>query len=855
MHLKEGTAGRHGGGALLGKTLLILDEAHTVAPATSTRYAVDSDITGIIREIAPRFEHRLFLSATPHNGHSNSFSSLLEILDSQRFTRGVPVTSGAQLEPVMVRRLKSDLIELGVQGCPKRAIVQVDLHHDGGTWHQRTLTEGVTADANAIGSGSDAEIELARLLAQYGDLLKTRTKRARLVLVNLQKRLLSSVEAFYRTLSLHARTVTEADADSSRAPATAIALADDEDEYGAEDDSQLALAVESASRQLGAPTTTSKSLLDAMLKLSEQSRREPGAKVLALIDWIRRHQCAAVQIGGATSPSRKKGVLPAWSDTRVIVFTEYADTKRHLREVLTAAFEGTAQGDARLMEFHGGMSDQQREEVQRAFNGSPSQYPVRVLLATDAAREGVNLQGHCADLFHFDVPWNPARLEQRNGRIDRTLQAADEVRCHYFFFPQREEDKVLKTLVGKVDTIRRELGSLGAVVSERLATVLSDGITPDTLDKLDQAERDDAGRQTAARELESSRSAVERLRLEDEVVARIHNESKQVVDFDPALLRDAVDVGMELAGGTRMKAVGNGRPSGHDGAFELPEPPSWAATFDKLRPARERNESFFEWRKRPARPVVFRAPETMSDDVVQLHLSHPLVQRVLARFRAQGFGAHDLSRVTVIRNPQDALARVIAFGRLSLFVPSATRLHEELIAVAAHWIEGKGQGRLKPFAEEADRRALAQLETLLAQSPEGADVAEGVERKLVAAAPGDFAELWKHVRDEAEAREHEASAKLKARGAKEASDLRAILAAQKAAISKQLTSKQLGFDFAEANKEEQHQFQMDRDHMDRRLKLIDGEMETQPRDLEALYKVVLHRLEPVGLVYLWPATR
>jgi SNF2 family DNA or RNA helicase len=69
-------------------TLLILDEAHHAAPSSGVRYAIDSRITRAIRDIAPRFEHRLFLSATPHNGHSNSFSSLLEILDSYRFTRG-----------------------------------------------------------------------------------------------------------------------------------------------------------------------------------------------------------------------------------------------------------------------------------------------------------------------------------------------------------------------------------------------------------------------------------------------------------------------------------------------------------------------------------------------------------------------------------------------------------------------------------------------------------------------------------------------------------------------------------------------------------------------------------------------
>jgi SNF2 family DNA or RNA helicase len=72
-------------------SLLILDEAHHTAPSSGSRYAIDSKITRAIRDIAPRFEHRLFLPATPHNGHSNSFSALLEILDPQRFCRGVPV--------------------------------------------------------------------------------------------------------------------------------------------------------------------------------------------------------------------------------------------------------------------------------------------------------------------------------------------------------------------------------------------------------------------------------------------------------------------------------------------------------------------------------------------------------------------------------------------------------------------------------------------------------------------------------------------------------------------------------------------------------------------------------------------
>src|SRR5262249_37761843 len=155
-------------------------------------YAIDSKITRAIREIAPRFEHRLFLSATPHNGHSNSFSALLELLDPQRFCRGVPVRSNRLLEDVMVRRLKEDIRAVGVPGFPERKIRQIDI-------------DGLPAEA--------PELRLSELLDQYRQLreerLKDETKRkqaaAGLLICGLQQRLLSSVEAFARTLKVHRR--------------------------------------------------------------------------------------------------------------------------------------------------------------------------------------------------------------------------------------------------------------------------------------------------------------------------------------------------------------------------------------------------------------------------------------------------------------------------------------------------------------------------------------------------------------------------------------------------------------------------------------------------------------------------
>jgi len=151
------------------KAMLVLDEAHVVAPASASRYAVDTDTTRSIRSLADHFEHRLFLSATPHNGHSNSFSALLEMLDPQRFTRGTRVRE-SQLAPVMVRRLKGDLRALGTaQQYPERQVRAVRLIHADGRWAAEWLRPaGVHVERRVdLGVGHSAELELSAMLARY----------------------------------------------------------------------------------------------------------------------------------------------------------------------------------------------------------------------------------------------------------------------------------------------------------------------------------------------------------------------------------------------------------------------------------------------------------------------------------------------------------------------------------------------------------------------------------------------------------------------------------------------------------------------------------------------------------------
>lgn len=805
------------------KSLLVLDEAHTAAPATASRYAVDSHITRLIRdELGERFDNRLFLSATPHNGHSNSFSALMAMLDPQRFTRGVPIEAGSKaLSAVMVRRLKRDLKALGKSDFPERKVVRV-----------------------GIAGRERVEVKLSRLLAAYSRLMRPERGQGQLVFINLQKRLLSSVAAFHRTLQAHAaRAASGKAARETQLDLASVLRRSDDDARGIDDDEldeTDAAEVAAATHALSSPEGRAKELLDEMLSLAERHRFAPDGKVEALVEWIGKN----LRDGSA------------WKDKRVIVFTEYGDTMRYLRRVLGEALE--AEDEDRIAVFHGGMGDDAREELQAAFNGDPDEHPVRVLIATDAAREGLNLQNHCADLFHFDVPWNPARMEQRNGRIDRTLQPSKEVRCHYFVYPERSEDLVLERLVKKVETIQDQLGSLGEVVMVRIEKALSRGIDDRALAAIDEAEELPERVETTRQELESQRGELKALKRDIDEARTILQRSRKVMDFREELLRDAIDVGLGLAGAKALSP----RTEKLEGleAFDLPAlPPSWERTLDSLRRPRRRDEPEWEWRKEPPQPVVFKPLDRMGESRVHLHLEHPFVQRILSRFLAQGFGARDLSRVTVVPDDRGGEPRAIAFGRLSLFGPGAARLHDELVAVAAPYRESGGGDHMVPTSSDEDRQAVSHLEELLQRASSLPAPPEALQRRLAASAAGDFARLFRYVTQEAESRAHAAVQLLSARGAKEAGDLRAILRAQRVAIEKQLAAQQSLFpelegDAADSVKEQREQLESEREDMKARLLRIEEEIAREPEELQALYAISLRRLTPVGLVYLWPTT-
>lgn len=850
-------------------TLLILDEAHHAAPSSGQKYAIDSQFTRAVEELAKRFEHRLFLSATPHNGHSNSFSRLLEILDPQRFCRGVPVKQKL-LDDIMVRRLKDDL-RLIQGGFPERKVVQIDI--DG-------LPEAAP------------ELRIFHLLDEYRKLRESRLSReskqkqaaSGILITGLQQRLLSSIEAFARTLRVHRRTVERQFEQGQIASENVVAKAglfdlltnsvgsdDDratlsEEQLESEEAAQVAAATESTTSGADQPSareqfTKERKLLDEMAELAEDARRKPDARIQTLLDWMRAHMCPG--LGSKISPP------PVWNDTRVLIFTEWDATKRYLIEQLSPLVEATDRGNERIAVFHGPTPHDQREAIKEAFNADPAKHPLRILIATDAAREGLNLQAHCHHLFHFDVPWNPSRMEQRNGRIDRKLQPQPVVYCHYFFYRQRPEDRVIAALVRKSERIKEELGSMNTVLDTRLVKTMQRGIHRDQIIEMEQeildTDLDAARKHSIQEELEISRERQDQLREQIDRLRTLLDESRRSIGLDEEHFQSAISCALELLGSEPLKPL----PSAADGkpprsAFPALDEregadSSWAETVDTLRPRRQPGQKLWDWRREsPIRPVVFEDAGVVDDGVVHLHLEHRVVQRLLGRFTAQGFVHHDLSRACLAQT-SDAIPRVILLGRLCLYGPGAARLHEELVPVTARWTDPQvRKAPLAPYARDAETKTLALLDEALLKGV-GRVVTDQVLKQLQNAAPSDISELLPHLQLRSQEYAEDAVKKLRDRGEAEAKAMREILQTQQKHIAEMASKlekyneRQLKFDFGEAE-DERRQLESNRRYWTKRLGQIDHELSSEPARIRELYQVKARRIEPVGLVYLWPVT-
>jgi hypothetical protein len=362
-------------------------------------------------------------------------------------------------------------------------------------------------------------------------------------------------------------------------------------------------------------------------------------------------------------------------------------------------------------------------------------------------------------------------------------------------------------------------------------------------------------------ELEISRPELLQLRQKKEDLENMLKKAREWLTLDDRHFRETLSASLEILGAQPLGAIDpeEAIKSPDTARWYFPEDdanadPTWLAALDSLRSPRQKGQKLWEWRNEsPIRPIVFRDPQSLDGEVVHLHLEHRLVQRLLGRFLSQGFLHDELTRACVCHT-KETIPKVIALGRLSLYGDRATRLHDEIVAVAAEWNDPalRGRAKLRPLGEGDKKDVLRELEDVLA-TPSLCNVSQSHQDQFKAYAARDVEELIPHLENRAETLTDRAKRLLTKRGEDEAADMQKLLGEQRDRILKQQSqykTQQLSLFSAE----EQRQLDADLKHWQKRLLQLEQEIIAEPQRIQKVYEVKASRIEPVGLVYLYPIT-
>lgn len=427
------------GNAKLPWDMLIVDEAHNLMPSP---FGKDSDLCQMLREIAPYFEHKIFLTATPHNGNTTSFSGLLEILDPARFRRTEELTEAEKrrIRQVVIRRLKREINERTnpPRFCTRKP-PQAILLDDAFSEDELRLIFSVEEFKKAVRSVIAKENRRKQLAGHFA-------------IEVLGKRLLSSpmtfIESWKRCSDSLKQNDTVDDDELSQLKKTL--------QNEITDDREAEVINAAASSRVGAWLKAFADSLSSEIANINESITRLGIDLSALIiEQNPKHDARFKLLVKKIDELLRDG--KEWkNDERLVVFTEYKTTQDYLLRRLSEHYKDTTH--RRICVLYGGMADNEREAIKARFNDEGDD--IRILLATDAASEGLNLQETARYLLHYDCPWNPSRLEQRNGRLDRHGQARDVFLFH--FTSTTDSDlSFLARMITKLDQIREDFGAIG----------------------------------------------------------------------------------------------------------------------------------------------------------------------------------------------------------------------------------------------------------------------------------------------------------------------------------------------------------------------------------------------------------
>lgn len=430
--------------------LVVVDEAHKMSATVNGTKVKKTQRFRLGERLGAHTRHLLLMTATPHNGKEEDFQLFLSLLDSDRF----------------YGRFRDGAHKVDVSDLMRRMVKEDLLKFDGTPLFPERIAESVNYTL------SDAEAALYQEVTQYvreemnkADRIGNNQRKGTVgfALTGLQRRLASSPEAIYQSLKRRrerlARRVEEVKiGDRGRAVAeTLFDMRTNGDAWDA-DEEMTADRYEEYEEQIVDQATASQTIheLEAEIRilegLEEQARQIVRSGHDKKWEELSRLLQDTPQMHGDEGRQQK-----------LIIFTEYKDTLRYL----ATRIRGLLGSEEAVVTIDGSDRREERRKKQEMFRNDPT---VRILIATDAAGEGVNLQ-NAHLMINYDLPWNPNRLEQRFGRIHRIGQTEVCWLWNLVAAETREGD-VYQRLLQKLEVERKALGGrvfdiLGDVFDER----------------------------------------------------------------------------------------------------------------------------------------------------------------------------------------------------------------------------------------------------------------------------------------------------------------------------------------------------------------------------------------------------
>lgn len=408
--------------------LIIVDEAHRLGGSTDqvARFKLGQGL-------ADASPYLLLLSATPHQGKSEAFRRLMSLVDADAFPDDESI-SPERVHSYVIRTEKRAAIT--ADGDPLFKPRQTQLATIG--WEDRHKSQQLLYEAVT---------EYVR--DGYNQAVKEKRSYVGFLMILMQRLVVSSTRAIRTTLERRLLALAE--------PEEQLTLFPDDDWSDLDGQEQLDTILRTRLKALKNERDEVKFLLAAASQCEGQG---PDAKAEALLDWIYRLQSEESD-----------------AELKILIFTEFVPTQQMLQEFLNA--RGIS-----VTCLNGSMDMEKRKRVQRDFAKD-----VRVLISTDAGGEGLNLQ-FCHVVVNYDIPWNPMRLEQRIGRVDRIGQT-HQVRAINFVFEDSVEFRVREVLEEKLSIILKEFGidKTGDVLDSAEAGQVFDDVYVKAILKPDEIEQ------------------------------------------------------------------------------------------------------------------------------------------------------------------------------------------------------------------------------------------------------------------------------------------------------------------------------------------------------------------------------